>query len=178
MVGDVSVGFSRIGIRRGNTFGSPATAASQSCSRFAEMKTAHRGILLSALMTSGCALFQTTHLAPTAETAVVRSGQWGEFYRGGYVRIESVSGHAPSWRNSQEVAVGGGQQTGIFGVMLCRGSDQSCPELASIEVRFNTDPGHSYVVHAQERINGSNQFWIWVQDQQTGAMAGGDSPAP
>jgi len=72
------------------------------------MKTAHRGILLSALMTSGCALFQTTHLAPTAETAVVRSGQWGEFYRGGYVRIESISGHAPSWRNSQEVAVGGG----------------------------------------------------------------------
>jgi hypothetical protein len=50
--------------------------------------------------------------------------------------------------------------------------------LASTEVRFNTELGHSYVVYAKERINGSNQFWIWVQDQQTGAIAGGDSPAP
>ena len=58
------------------------------------MKLARSWVLvLLALMTSGCALFQTTHLEPTADTAVVRSGQWGEFYRGGYVRIESVSGH-------------------------------------------------------------------------------------
>jgi hypothetical protein len=141
------------------------------------MKSAHSWVLLSVLV-SGCALFQTTHLTPTADTAVVRSGQWGEFYRGGYVRIESVSGHTPSWRNSQEVSVDGGRQTGTFSVMLCRGSDQSCPELASTEVRFNTELGHSYVVHAQEKINGSNQFWIWVQDQQTGTTAGGDPPAP
>ena len=62
--------------------------------------------------------------------------------------------------------------------MLCRGSDQTCPELASTEVQFNTELGHSYVVRAQEKINGSNQFWIWVQDQETAAVVGGEAPTP
>jgi hypothetical protein len=64
------------------------------------MKTAHRGILLFALRRA-LRVVSNHHLAPTAETAVVRSGQWGELYRGGYVRIESVKRHAPSWRNSR-----------------------------------------------------------------------------
>jgi len=151
---------------------------SPSCSRFADMKLARSWVLPLTLVTSSCALFQTPYLEPTSDTAVVRSGQWGEFYRGGYVRIESVSGHAPTWRNNQEVSVGGGQQTGTFSVMLCRGSDQNCPELASIELRFNTELAHSYVVRAQEKINGSNQFWIWVQDQETAAVVGGQAPTP
>jgi len=151
---------------------------SPSCSRFADMKLARSWVLPLTLVTSSCALFQTPYLEPTSDTAVVRSGQWGEFYRGGYVRIESVSGHAPTWRNNQEVSVGGGQQTGTFSVMLCRGSDQTCPELASTEVQFNTELGHSYVVRAQEKINGSNQFWIWVQDQETAAVVGGEAPTP
>jgi hypothetical protein len=178
MDANASVGCCRIGTGLDNTSESPAKDVSLSRSRFVDMKLARSWVLLLTLMTSSCALFQTAHLEPTADTAVVRSGQWGEFYRGGYVRIESVSGHTPSWRNSQEVAVGGGQQTGKFSVMLCRGSDQNCPELSSAELRFTTDLGHSYVVHAQEKINGSNQFWIWVQDQETAAVVGGEAPTP
>jgi hypothetical protein len=132
--------------------------------------------MLLASASSSCMLFQPASLAPTSDTAVVRSSQWGAFYRGGYVRIDSISGRAPSWRNSQEVAVGSGEQTGIFAVLLCRGSEQNCPELASTNVGFKTAPGHVYVVHAQEKVNGSNQFWVWVQDQQTRAVAGGSPP--
>ena len=128
------------------------------------------------LATGGCALFQSAHLAPTAETAVVRSSQWGEIYRGGYVRIDAVSGRSPSWSNSREVGVGVGDQTGSFEVLLCREGEQHCPELASAQVRFKTDAGHSYVVRAREKVNGSNQFWVWVEDQKTGVVAGGSAP--
>ena len=133
-------------------------------------------VMLVSLAASGCVLFQPPRLVPTAETAVVHAGEWGEIYRGGYVRIDSVSGRTPSWSNSREIAVGRGQQTGVFEVLLCLSGERNCPELARAELRFETEPGHTYLVRAREKVNGSNQFWVWVEDEQTGALAGGSPP--
>ncbi len=53
---------------------------------------------------------------------------------------------------------------------------QQCRPLASTSVAFHTDVGRSYVVRAQETVNGSDRFSVWVEDEQTGAVAGRTDP--
>ena len=51
-----------------------------------------------------------------------------------------------------------------------------CRPLANASVAFLADAGHSYVVRAQETGNGSGRFSVWVEDEQTGAVAGRTTP--
>jgi hypothetical protein len=125
---------------------------------------------------SGCVLFQPSQLEPTAQTAVVRSGYWGKVYRGGDVQILSVSGYEPSLRNTREVAVPAGEQHGLFSVNLCREGGKHCYSLARADIGFRADAGRRYLARAKEKGNGSNQFWVWVEDERSNAVMGGEAP--
>jgi hypothetical protein len=129
------------------------------------------------VLLSGCALLQPERLEPSRETSVVRSAPWGKVYRGGYVLVLSVSGYEPSFRNQREVAVPPGDQHGVFSVSLCPDDAyKRCYALTTIEVAFSTEPGRSYVVKAKEKVTGRNEFWVWVEDQDSRAVVGGAAP--
>jgi hypothetical protein len=130
-----------------------------------------------ALTLTGCALFQSARLDSTPDTAVVRSAPWGKVYRGGYVQILSVSGYEPSLRNRRDVAVPPGEQRGAFAVNLCPdGAYKRCYPVTTTEIAFRAEPGRSYLVKAREKVNGSNEFWVWVEDEQSHAVVGGVAP--
>jgi hypothetical protein len=133
-------------------------------------------IAVALLVLSGCANLE--QLKPTDHTSVIKAGQWGEAYRGGYVEIISVNGVEPSWRLRSEMEVGAGDQTGLFYVYLCNGSSKDCNNsIAEAQISFRAEPGHTYRAHAREQVNGSNRFWVWVEDEATGKVVGGTSPS-
>jgi hypothetical protein len=135
--------------------------------------------IASAALLSGCALFQPARLEPDAQTSVVRSGPWGKVYRGGYVQVVTVSGVEPSFSNKREVAVPPGEQRGVLWVSLCEGeSRKRCYTVKSAQLDFRTEPGRSSVARAKEKLHGSNEFWVWVEDQDTRAVTGGERPPP
>jgi hypothetical protein len=132
---------------------------------------------LTAAALSGCALIHTQTISPGPDTAVLRSGNWGGIYRGGHVSIRKVSGVAPPWTDVRNIAIPPGDDQGEFMVLLCPEDDmQQCRPLANASVAFHADAGRSYVVRARETANGSGKFSVWVEDEQTGAVAGRTDP--
>jgi hypothetical protein len=126
---------------------------------------------------SACFAFAPEPLKPDRENAVVRSAHWGGVYRGGYVGIVAIGGHSPSWKSSREVMVPAGEQVGEFYVYLCSQPDEkNCNSVASAQIPLRLEAERIYVVRAREKVNGSNQFWIWVEDQASRAVAGGTPP--
>jgi hypothetical protein len=135
--------------------------------------------IVSAALLSGCVLFQPARLEPDAQTSVVRSAPWGKVYRGGYVQVVNVNGIEPSFSNKREVAVPPGEQRGVLWVSLCEGdSYKRCHAVKTAQLDFRTDPGRSYLARAQEKVHGSNEFWVWVEEQDTRAVVGGERPGP
>jgi hypothetical protein len=65
-----------------------------------------------------------------------------------------------------------GEKQGDFQVLLCKDSQMQCRPLARVTVAFRAEVGRSYVVRARETVNGSDRFSVWVEDTQTGAVAG------
>jgi hypothetical protein len=109
---------------------------------------------------------------------VVKATLWGKVYRGGYVEIASVNGVEPSWRLRSEMELAAGEQTAVFYVYLCNGDMRDCTSIAQAQISFRAEPRHTYRARAREQINGSNRFWVWIEDQIDGKTVGGTSPPP
>ena len=69
-----------------------------------------------------------------------------------------------------------GDRQGEFLVLLCPDDDMQCRPLTHAAVAFHADAGRSYVVLARETGNGSGRFSVWVEDEQTGVVAGRSIP--
>ena len=131
--------------------------------------------IVALLVLSACAYTQP--LKPTDHTAVVRAGQWGEVYRGGYVEIVSVSGVEPTFRLRSDMEIPAGERTGLFNVYLCNdGSTQCHNSIAQAQFAFRAEASHTYRVRAREQVNGSNRFWVWLVDEANGNVIGGTPP--
>ena len=126
------------------------------------------------LTLSACTLLNNPK--PTDQTAVIKAGQWGKVYRGGYVEIISVNGVEPQWRLHSALAIPGGDRSGLFAVNLCKAGPTDCIPIADVQVAFRAQAGHTYLPRAQEQVNGSNRFWVWVEDEGTGQVVGGTVP--
>lgn len=133
--------------------------------------------LLICLALAGCVLFEHSQPQASVDTAVLRARGWGKVYRGGRVRIVSVDARAPSWRNTDDMLLDPGPRTGEFQVLLCAAEGLDCQPIASTRVSFRVEAGRTYIVRAQEQVNGSNHFFVWVEDVQSRALAGGETPA-
>lgn len=116
------------------------------------------GVLLAL---SACTLLDAPK--PTDRTAVVKDGPWGKVYRGGYVEIVQ-----PDWRLHSTMTIPPGDRSSSFYVYLCNGDANHCISVAHAQVSFRAQAGHSYRPRAEERVNGSNRFWVWVEDEGTG----------
>jgi len=131
--------------------------------------------IVALLVLSACAYTQP--LKPTDHTAVVRAGQWGEVYRGGYVEIVSISSVEPTFRLRSNMEIPAGEQTGLFDVYLCNGGSTQCHDsIAQAQFAFRAEAGHTYRPRAREQVNGSNQFWVWLVDEANGKVVGGNPP--
>jgi len=113
---------------------------------------------------------------PGPDTAVLRAGSWGGVYRGGSVSIVSVSGASPHWTDTSQMVIPAGERQGEFQILLCENGQMQCRPLAQASIAFHADAGSSYVVRAQETVNGSDRFSVWVENAQTGAVAGRTDP--
>ena len=105
---------------------------------------------------------------PTDQTAVVKDGPWGKVYRGGYVEIVSVNGVQPDWRVHSALSISPGDRSAWFFVYLCNEDPKHCISIAQAQVAFHAQAGHTYRPRAEEQVNGSNRFWVWVEDAGTG----------
>lgn len=126
------------------------------------------------LTVSACALLGNPK--PTDQTAVIKAGHWGKVYRGGYVEIVSVSGVEPAWRLHSAMVIPAGDGSALFSVNLCNGGPMECIPAAEMQVAFGAQAGHTYRPRAREQVNGSNRFWVWVEDEGTGQVVGGTVP--
>lgn len=124
-----------------------------------------------------CALFRTETPQPSATTAVIHTGPWGKIYRGGYVEIVAVGLAAPTWGHPGSVVISPGEHTGLFHIYLCHGEQRDCVSTADASVTLRAASGHSYRVRAREKVHGSNEFWVWVEDAANGQVVGGARPA-
>ncbi|HTT40397.1 MAG TPA: hypothetical protein VMH32_22315 [Burkholderiales bacterium] len=116
---------------------------------------------------------------PSGETAVVKPGFWGAAYRGGYVEIVSIDGVQPSWRLRSALEISAGDRAALFYVYLCNEGPRLCMSgvsIAQAQVSFRAQGGHAYRPRAREQVNGSNRFWVWVEDAASGEVAGGTVP--
>ena len=142
-------------------------------------KTAVTSVLLAAMVAVLCACALLREPKPTEHTAVVEAGLWGAVYRGGYVAIASVDGVEPSWRLHSALDIRDGDRTVLLYVYLCTEGPTQCASgisVAQARVSFHAQPGHTYRPRAQEQVNGSNRFWVWVVDANTGELVGGTAP--
>ncbi|HTS53446.1 MAG TPA: hypothetical protein VMH26_09260 [Burkholderiales bacterium] len=117
---------------------------------------------------SACALLDNPK--PTDQTAVVKPGLWGGAYRGGYVEIVSVSGVEADWRLHSALSIPAGDRTAWFYVYLCNQGATLCSSAVSLgqaQISFNAQGGHTYRPRAQEQVNGSNRFSVWIEDEST-----------
>jgi hypothetical protein len=99
-------------------------------------------------------------------------------YRGGYVGIETINGTPSSWRLHADVEVAPGEQSVVVEVYLCQDDSQHCTGIAQTQIAFAAQARHVYRLHAQEQVNGSNRFWVWIEDNATGGVVGGTPPPP
>lgn len=97
---------------------------------------------------------------PTEQTAVVKDGPWGRVYRGGYVEIEQVD-----WRLHSALTIPAGERSAWFSVYLCNADPAHCIPIARAQIVFRAQAGHAYRPLAEEQTNGSNRFWVWVEDE-------------
>jgi hypothetical protein len=123
-----------------------------------------------------CACTQLADLKPTDQTAVLKAGDWGKVYRGGYVGVESVNGVAPQWRLRSAVQVPAGERLALLGVYLCTTGPKHCIPVAQAQVSFHAEAGHTYWARAQEQAHGRNRFWVWLEDEGSGRLVGGNAP--
>ena len=129
--------------------------------------TTLRSLLASGLVAlSACTLLAEPK--PTDDTAVVKDGPWGKVYRGGYVEVASVSGVQPGWRLHSAIAIPPGDRSAWLYVYLCNEDPKHCISIAQAQVAFRAQADHTYRPRAQEQVNGSNRFWVWVEDEATG----------
>jgi hypothetical protein len=126
------------------------------------------------LVVSGCTILADPK--PTDQTALVKAGPWGKVYRGGRVEIVSINGIEPSWRLRSALAIPDGDRSALFYVYLCNDDPKHCISVAQATVAFHAQAGHTYRARAQEQVNGSNRFWVWVEDEGTGRVVGGTVP--
>ena len=131
---------------------------------------------LATAVASGCALIHTPTVSPGPDTAVLRAGSWGGVYRGGSVSIVSVNGATPDWTDTRQMLIPPGESRGQFQVLLCENDQLQCRPLARVGVAFHADAGSSYVLRAQETVNGTDRFSVWVENAQTRAVAGRSDP--
>ena len=122
--------------------------------------------LAALLALSACTLLDNPK--PTDQTAVVKDGPWGKVYRGGYVEIVPVSDGQPDWRLHSALTIPPGDRSAWFHVYLCNEDPTHCITIAQAQVAFRAQAGHTYRPRAQEQVNGSNRFWVWVEDEGTG----------
>ena len=134
------------------------------------------GVAVALLVLVSCAGLEQTALQPTDRTAVVKATPWGKVYRGGYVEIASVNGMEPSWRLRSEMELNAGDQTAVFYVYLCNGGMRDCTSIAEAQISFRAQAKHTYRARASEQINGSNRFWVWIEDDADGKTVGGTPP--
>ena len=134
------------------------------------------GAAVGLLVLASCAGLEQRALEPTDRTAVVKATTWGKVYRGGYVEIASVNGVEPSWRLRSEMELAAGPQTAMFYVYLCNGGMRDCISITQAQISFRAEPRHTYRVRAREQLNGSNRFWVWVEDEADGKAVGGTQP--
>ena len=135
-------------------------------------------VVVALLVLASCAGLEQRALEPTDRTAVVKATPWGKVYRGGYAEIASVDGQEPSWRLRSEMELGAGDKTATFYVYLCNGDMRDCTSIAQAQISFRAEPRHTYRVCAREQVNGSNRFWVWVEDEIDGKTVGGTPPSP
>jgi hypothetical protein len=128
-----------------------------------------------ALAASGCA---EPGVQTTERTAVIEAGTWGKVYRGGYVEIASVDGVEPGWRLRSAMELAAGDRTAVLYVYLCNYRSVHCYSIAQEQIGFRVEAGHAYRVRAREQLNGSNRFWVWIEDNATGKAVGGALPSP
>jgi hypothetical protein len=126
------------------------------------------------LVLSACTLLGDPK--PTDQTAVVKDGPWGKVYRGGYVEMVSVTDVQPEWRLHSALSIPPGDRSARFYVYLCNEDPKHCVSIAQAQVAFHAQAGHTYRARAQEEVNGSNRFWVWVEDEGTGQVVGGTVP--
>jgi len=105
---------------------------------------------------------------PTDQTAVVKDGPWGKVYRGGYVEIVSINGIEADWRVHSALSISPGDRSAWFFVYLCNEDPKHCISIAQALVTFHAQAGHTYRPRAEEQVNGSNRFWVWVEDAGSG----------
>src|SRR5262245_5670768 len=130
------------------------------------------GVALTVLLLSACA----GTLKPTDKTAVVKAGQWGKVYRGGYVELAAISGGDARWRLRSEMEVNPGILNGVYYIYLCTQGNKHCTSVAEAQISFKAEAGHAYYVRAREQVNGSNRFWVWIEDEADGRIVGGTPP--
>ena len=128
------------------------------------------------LVLSGCATFERDKSPPLDKVAVVKAGQWGKVYRGGYVELASVNGVATGWRLRSDMEITPGILSGVYYIYLCAQGDKHCTSIAETQISFKAEAGRTYQVHAREQVNGSNRFWVWVEDAANGRVVGGQFP--
>ena len=103
---------------------------------------------------------------PTDQTAVIKDGPWGKVYRGGYVQIVQAD-----WRLHSTLTIPPGDRSAWFYVYLCKEDPTHCISIAQAQVVFHAQARHTYRPRAEEQMNGSNRFWVWVEDEDTGQPA-------
>ncbi len=121
------------------------------------------------LILSACTLLDNPK--PTDQTAVIKDGPWGKVYRGGYVEMVSMSGVQSQWRLHSAVSIPPGERSAWFYIYLCNEGAMLCTSgvsVAQAKVSFKVQGGHTYLPRAQEQVNGSNCFWVWVEDESSG----------
>jgi hypothetical protein len=130
--------------------------------------TTLRTLLLAAGLAALSACTLLAEPKPSDTTAVVKDGPWGKVYRGGYVEVASVSGVEPDWRLHSAISIPAGDRSAWLYIYLCNEDPKHCISIAQAQVAFSAQAGHIYRPRAQEQVNGSNRFWVWVEDEATG----------
>ena len=69
-----------------------------------------------------------------------------------------------------------GERSALLAVFLCNTDPKHCIPIAQAQVSFRAEAGHTYRARARERLHGSNRFWVWLEDEATGKVAGGTAP--
>ena len=92
------------------------------------------------------------------------------------MEIASVRDIKPEWRVHSAMRIAEGDQLALLHVYLCTEDPQHCISIAQAQVTFRAQAGHTYRARAQEQVNGSNRFWVWLEDEGTGKVVGGHPP--
>jgi len=127
-------------------------------------------LFVAAVSITLCACALLNNPKPTDQTGVVKDGAWGKVYRSGYVEMVSVVGVEPTWRPHSAASIPAGDRSAWFYVYVCSEDPTRCFPVAQALIAFRVRAGHIYRPRAQEQVNGSNRFWVWMEDAGTGEV--------